>query len=280
MDLAYLEIGEGRPLMLLHGFLASGRQWLDHGPARALATHGYRVILPDLRGHGDGARPHDPAAYPPDVLTDDGFALIAHLGLDDFDLGGYSLGAKIVAQLMARGAEPRRAVIAGQGLAAMTNTAPRGRYRRARTALVNGDTIEPSSPDAETASWIGRLGGDPVALLAVLDSLVSTPPDALRKICEADVCRRGRRRSDTRLARWCPRIGAATCAVPPGARRSLDGVDRGRLRDCHGELSDAHSGHPLPVRRTQRADRIHSGWRRTPRQRRELTSVLLGTLFA
>jgi pimeloyl-ACP methyl ester carboxylesterase len=181
-ELAYLEIGEGRPLLLLHGFLASGRQWLDHGPARALVTQGYRVFLPDLRGHGDSARPHDPAAYPLDVLTDDGFALLAHLGLDDFDLGGYSLGAKVVVQLMARGAEPQRAVVAGQGLAAITGTAPRGRYRRALTALVTGDTIDPSSPDAETASWIARLGGDPVALLAVLDSLVATPSDALRRI--------------------------------------------------------------------------------------------------
>ena len=58
-----------------------------------LAGQGYRVILPDLRGHGDSARPHDPAAYPPDALADDGLALIEQLGLTDYDLGGYSLGA-------------------------------------------------------------------------------------------------------------------------------------------------------------------------------------------
>jgi pimeloyl-ACP methyl ester carboxylesterase len=182
LDLAYVDIGSGRPLVLLHGFLASGRQWLDHGPAVALVRSGYRVILPDLRGHGDSSRPHDAASYPLDVLTDDGLALIEHLGLDEFDLGGYSLGAKIAVQIMARGAVPGRAVVAGQGLEAMTNGAPRGRYRRVLTALVNGDTIEPSTPDAETASWITRLGGDPQALLAVLNSLVPTPPDELRRI--------------------------------------------------------------------------------------------------
>jgi pimeloyl-ACP methyl ester carboxylesterase len=37
--------------------------------------------MPDLRAHGESAKPHDPAAYPPDILADDGFALIEHLGL-------------------------------------------------------------------------------------------------------------------------------------------------------------------------------------------------------
>jgi pimeloyl-ACP methyl ester carboxylesterase len=53
VELAYRVTGEGRPLVLVHGFTASGLQWLHHGPAAAIASHGYRVILPDLRGHGD-----------------------------------------------------------------------------------------------------------------------------------------------------------------------------------------------------------------------------------
>ncbi|MGH3406758.1 MAG: alpha/beta fold hydrolase, partial [Streptosporangiaceae bacterium] len=118
-ELAYRETGEGRPLVLLHGFAASGRQWLDHGPAAVLAAAGYRVILPDLRGHGDNARPHDPACYPPDVLADDGLALTDGLGLDDYDLGGYSLGGRLVLRMLVRGARPARAVVAGQGLAAL-----------------------------------------------------------------------------------------------------------------------------------------------------------------
>ena len=109
--------------MLLHGFAASGRQWLDHGPAAALAEAGYRVILPDLRGHGDSARPHDPACYPPDVLADDGLALIDGLGLDDYDLGGYSLGGRVVLRMLVRGARPAHAVVAGQGLAAVSGAA-------------------------------------------------------------------------------------------------------------------------------------------------------------
>lgn len=54
LEPAYREIGEGRPLLLLHGFAGSGTQWLDHGPGRALAARDrWRLILPDLRGHGE-----------------------------------------------------------------------------------------------------------------------------------------------------------------------------------------------------------------------------------
>ena len=116
LELVYRSIGEGRPFVLLHGFTGSGRQFLQHGLADALAGRGYRVIAPDLRGHGDSPRPHDPAAYPPDVLADDGLALIDFLQLRDYDLGGYSLGGRIVLRMLARGARPAHAIIGGQGL--------------------------------------------------------------------------------------------------------------------------------------------------------------------
>jgi pimeloyl-ACP methyl ester carboxylesterase len=181
-ELAYRETGDGRALVLLHGFAATGRQWLDHGPAAALAAAGYRVILPDLRGHGDSSRPHDPACYPPDVLADDGLALIDGLGLDDYDLGGYSLGGRVVLRMLVRGARPAHAVVAGQGLAALSGTPAGGTNRRVLTALSRGDHIEPESPDAAAAYWITQLGGDPRALLQVLNSLVPTPDEALRRV--------------------------------------------------------------------------------------------------
>jgi pimeloyl-ACP methyl ester carboxylesterase len=181
-ELAYRETGDGRPLVLLHGFTATAMQWLDHGPAVALAERGHRVILPDLRGHGDSARPHDPASYPPDVLADDGLALIDQLGLDHYDLGGYSLGGRIVLRMLIRGAQPARAVVAGQGLTAVSSTASGGTNRRVLTALAQGDYIEPGSPDAEAAYWIRQLGGDPPALLQVLNSLVPATNEALRQV--------------------------------------------------------------------------------------------------
>ncbi len=129
VDLACSETGAGRPLILLHGFMGAGSHWLEQGKVDVLAQQGIRVVLPDLRGHGGSAKPHDPAAYPPDVLADDGLALVEHLGLGDgdYDLGGYSLGARIVVRMLARGAKPRRAIVAGQGLAKVSGPQGGGR---------------------------------------------------------------------------------------------------------------------------------------------------------
>jgi pimeloyl-ACP methyl ester carboxylesterase len=129
--------------------------------AAPFTAHGFRVILPDFRGHGRSAKPHDAAAYPPDVLADDGLALIEHLGLDDYDLGGYSLGARIVVRMLVRGATPRRAVVAGQGLREVLGTGG-GAGARLRHLIAAG-------------RW-RPAGGEPAdVLLRVLDSIVVTP---------------------------------------------------------------------------------------------------------
>jgi pimeloyl-ACP methyl ester carboxylesterase len=83
-ELAFRELGDGRPLVLLHGFISTAiESWGRPGHAAELAAHGHRVIMPDLRGHGDSTDPHPPESYPDDVLADDGFALLAHLSLHD-----------------------------------------------------------------------------------------------------------------------------------------------------------------------------------------------------
>lgn len=181
--LAWREMGAGRPLVLLHGLLGSGAQLASSEPARALAAQGHRVILPDLRGHGDSARPHDPACYPPDVLADDGLALIGHLGLDDYDLGGYSLGGRLVLRLLVRGARPGRAVVGGQGLDALDQESGRtDGHRRVLTALARGEAFEEGTAQAQLAAWISGTGTDPQAVRCVLDTFVATPKDALRHV--------------------------------------------------------------------------------------------------
>lgn len=187
VELACREVGpeSGRPLILLHGFMGTGSDWIERarvvGP---LIEQGYRLVLPDLRGHGESARLHDPAAYPPDVLADDGLALIEQLGFGDGDygLGGYSLGARVVVRMLARGAAPLRAIVAGQGLAKVSGPQGGGMNQRVLSALVDGTPIEPGSADAQMAHWISQFGADPQALLYVLKSFVPTPEDALRQI--------------------------------------------------------------------------------------------------
>ena len=73
--------------------------WIKSGHAGVWADVGYRAIMPDLRAHGLSGKPHAPSCYPADILADDQFALLAHLGIEDHDLGGYSLGGRTVARM-------------------------------------------------------------------------------------------------------------------------------------------------------------------------------------
>ncbi|HEX4814569.1 MAG TPA: alpha/beta fold hydrolase, partial [Nonomuraea sp.] len=174
--LAYRETGQGRPLLLLHGFFAlATHQWVLPGHAAALAARGHRLIMPDLRGHGDSARPHDASSYPPDVLADDAFALLEHLELADYDLGGYSLGGRTVIRMLVRGATPGRAIVAGQGLDDVTRSGDGpvgGLLRRVFGGL---GTFAPGTVEWRAERWLRSIGGDPVALLRVLDTVVATP---------------------------------------------------------------------------------------------------------
>lgn len=111
------EMGEGASIILLHGLFSNAdTNWIKFGHASLIAKAGFRVIMPDLRAHGQSEAPHDAAAYPHDVLVQDIEALINHLELEGYDLGGFSLGARTTAKLLATGTKPRKAILAGMGL--------------------------------------------------------------------------------------------------------------------------------------------------------------------
>ena len=177
--IAVHEMGAGRALLLLHGYFSDAEtNWIKYGHAALLAQAGFRIIMPDLRAHGESDKPHDAAAYPKDVLADDALALIAQLGLTDYDLGGYSLGGRTVARMLVKGAAPRRVIISGMGLDGLTNTGTRAAHFR---AIFDGLGTHPrGSPEWMAEAFLKTTGGDPIALAQILGTFVDTPVEAIR----------------------------------------------------------------------------------------------------
>lgn len=214
--LAYREVGEGRPLVLIHGFFSTATvNWLRYGHAEAIAARGYRVIMPDLRGHGDSARPHDPAAYPPDVLADDGLALVEQFGLADYDLGGYSLGGRTVVRMLVRGATPGRAIVAGMGLDGIVSAGGRNAYFR--HILTSLGSFQRGTPEWMAEAFLKTVGGDPEALLQVLGTSVDTPREALARIAVPTLVAAGAEDDDNGSA------GDLAAALPQGRHAELPG---------------------------------------------------------
>ncbi|MEP7211400.1 MAG: alpha/beta fold hydrolase [Alphaproteobacteria bacterium] len=181
--LAWREMGEGRPVLLLHGLFSNAfTNWIRYGHAAAIAERGFRVIMPDLRAHGESAKPHDKTSYPPDVLSRDGVALIAHLGLTDYDLGGYSLGARTTVRMLVNGAVPRRVILSGMGFAGLIGTHMRADHFR--YILNNLGRHERGSPEWLAEAFLKTVKGDPVALLNLLDTFVDTSEAQVAAICQ------------------------------------------------------------------------------------------------
>jgi pimeloyl-ACP methyl ester carboxylesterase len=179
--LVWHELGEGRPVVLLHGLFSDAEtNWIKFGHAAEIAGRGFRVIMPNLRAHGHSAKPHDAASYPPDVLAHDGFALIEHLHLTDYDLGGYSLGGRTAVRMAVMGAKPRRLIISGMGLQGLLRTG--GRAAHFRKILMGLGTHPRGSPEWLAEAFLKTTKGDPEALLPLLGSFVDTSEEELGRL--------------------------------------------------------------------------------------------------
>jgi pimeloyl-ACP methyl ester carboxylesterase len=172
-ELVWHQLGEGRPVVLLHGLFSDAEtNWIRFGHAAEIAGRGFRVVMPDLRAHGFSAKLHEDSAYPPDVLAHDGLALIAHLGLTDYDLGGYSLGGRTAVRMVIMGATPRRLIVSGMGLRGLLSTG--GRAEHFRKILTGLGTHVRGSPEWLAEAFLKTTGGDPAALLPLLGSFVDS----------------------------------------------------------------------------------------------------------
>ncbi len=118
LSLAFIDEGEGEPIVLIHGFASNLRvNWESTGWITALVAAGRRVIALDNRGHGESDKPHEREAYGTPVMADDVIRLLDHLSISRADLMGYSMGARITA--FAGLAHPQRArccILSGLGI--------------------------------------------------------------------------------------------------------------------------------------------------------------------
>jgi pimeloyl-ACP methyl ester carboxylesterase len=117
VEIAFLDEGEGEPIVLVHGF-ASNKEvnWVAPGWVTTLTRAGRRVVALDNRGHGASSKLYDPADYRSAIMAEDVRALIDHLGLPRADVMGYSMGARITAFLaLLHPGHVRKAVLGGLG---------------------------------------------------------------------------------------------------------------------------------------------------------------------
>ena len=90
----YESIGNGPALVMHHGPLGSGTDFIDCGYVDALKAD-HQVILLNSRGHGQSDKPHDPEAYDLALRASDALAVLDELGVQEVDYFGYSLGGWI-----------------------------------------------------------------------------------------------------------------------------------------------------------------------------------------
>jgi pimeloyl-ACP methyl ester carboxylesterase len=140
VELAFLDEGEGEPIVLVHGFASNAAvNWAHPGWVTTLTRAGRRVIAFDHRGHGQSTKLYDPAAYHSATMASDVRALLDHLGIARADVMGYSMGARIAAFLALDHPERvRSATFGGLGI-----------------NLVEGQALPPSVAEAMEAPSLG-----------------------------------------------------------------------------------------------------------------------------
>jgi len=118
IEIAYLDEGEGDPIVLIHGFASTKEvNWVAPTWVSTLTRAGRRVIALDNRGHGQSSKLYDPADYHTARMAEDARALLDHLDIARADVMGYSMGARITAFLaLANPERVRSAVLGGLGI--------------------------------------------------------------------------------------------------------------------------------------------------------------------
>jgi len=114
VEIAFLDEGEGEPIVLVHGFASSKEvNWVAPSWTATLTGAGRRVIALDDRGHGKSSKLYQPADYHTALMAEDVRALLDHLRIARADVMGYSMGARIGAFLAVKHPDRVRSLVLG-----------------------------------------------------------------------------------------------------------------------------------------------------------------------
>src|ERR1700756_5197798 len=126
VEIAYLDEGEGDPILLVHGFASTKNvNWVYPTWVSDLRKNSRRVIALDNRGHGESTKLYDPVEYSIPMMASDVVALMDHLDIARADVMGYSLGARMTAWLgLTKPERLRSAILGGIGMAMVDGGGP------------------------------------------------------------------------------------------------------------------------------------------------------------
>jgi len=145
VQIAYLDEGEGEPIVLVHGFASTkNTNWAYPGWVSDLKRLGRRVIAFDNRGHGESAKLYDSAQYEISIMASDILALMDHLEIARADVMGYSLGSRMTAVLALEQPQRLRSIILGGiGIGMITGGGPGENVAKALEAASLEDVTDP-----------------------------------------------------------------------------------------------------------------------------------------
>ena len=146
VEIAYLDEGEGDPIVLVHGFASTKNvNWVYPTWVSELKKSGRRVVALDNRGHGDSTKLYEPAQYSIPIMAGDVVALMDHLQISRADVMGYSLGGRMTAWLGSNAPDRlRSAILGGIGIAMIEGGGPGENVALALEAPSLEDVTDPA----------------------------------------------------------------------------------------------------------------------------------------
>ena len=178
ISLSYEVFGEGKPVLLIHGFASNIEiNWVSTGWVDTLTAAGYRVIALDNRGHGKSQKLYDPNLYFAHEMADDARRLLDRLGIERLPILGYSMGARIAAFLALQSpGRVSRAVFGGMGINLVTGLSDSEAIISALTAESLAEVTDRSG--RQFRIFAEHSGADRAALAACMINSREPMPEA------------------------------------------------------------------------------------------------------